>query len=136
MSGPALAAAIVASLLLAALAFGGIAGARDRVDEAPREVVAGVTEAQLQPDYWIERLRRDADRVILDRDAIATQNAALLRVDPSMHDIEQLPVTLEAEQVRGWIEKISARPTRMLYDESGKEGSARAIDKLVAALNL
>ena len=127
---------LLAALLLAALAFAGVAGARERIEEAPREVVAGVTEAQLQPDYWIERLRRDADRVILDRDAVATQNAALLRLDPSMHDIEQLPVTLEAEQVRGWIEKISVRPARTLYDESGKEGSPRAIDKLETAINL
>lgn len=126
-----------AGLLLVAFACAGAAGAREQPRaDAPREVVAGVTEAQLRPDYWIERLRRDADRVILDRDAIATQNAAMLRLDPSLHDIEHLPVTLEAEQVSGWIEKISARPTRTLYDESGKEGSARAIDKLVTALNL
>jgi len=124
------------ALLLFATVCASVAGARERRGEAPREVVAGVVESQLRPDYWIERLRRDADRVILDRDAIATQNAALMRLDPSMHDIEHLPVTLEAEQVGGWIEKISARPTRTLYDESGKEGSARAIDKLVAATNL
>ncbi|TWT23611.1 NlpC-P60 family protein [Luteimonas marina] len=107
--------------------------------QAPRaagaEVVPGVVEAQLSPDYWIDRLR-NADRVILDRDAIAAQNATMQRIDPSMHDIEQLPVTLEAEQVQAWIEKASPPPTRTLYDEAGKEGSQRAIDKLVAALNL
>lgn len=124
------------AVLLAAVACAPLAGAQERRTEAPREVVPGVVASQLSADYWIERLRRDADRVILDRDAIATQNAAMLRLDPSLHDIEHLPVTLEAEQVSGWIEKISARPTRTLYDESGKEGSTRAIDKLVTALNL
>jgi len=124
------------SVALLLFCAAGTADARERQDEVPREVVPGVVESQLQADYWIDRLRRDADRVILDRDAIAARNAALLRLDPSMHDIERLPVTLEAEQVRGWIERISARPTRTLYDESGKEGSARAIDKLVTATNL
>ncbi|HRO26367.1 MAG TPA: SH3 domain-containing protein [Luteimonas sp.] len=99
------------------------------------EVLPGVVEAQLSPQYWIDRLP-GAGRVVLDRAAIAEQNAALQRLDPSLHDIEQLPVTLEAEQVQAWIEKASPRPTRTLYDETGKEGSDRAIDKLVTAINL
>ena len=87
------------AVLLAAVACAPLAGAQERRTEAPREVVPGVVASQLSADYWIERLRRDADRVILDRDAIATQNAAMLRLDPSLHDIEHLPVTLEASDL-------------------------------------
>ena len=100
-----------------------------------REVLPGVTEAQLEADYWIDRLR-DADTVLVDAAGIAASNQAMMELEPSLFDIEQLPVTLEAEQVRAWIERASPRPTRTLYDESGKEGSSRALDKLVNALNL
>ena len=99
------------------------------------EVIPGVVQAQLLPDYWTGRLR-DADRVILDADAIAGHNARMRSVEPSLHDIEQLPATLEAEQVRAWIEAASPRPAGTLYDEAGKEGSSRAIDRLVSALDL
>ncbi len=99
------------------------------------EVLPGVVRAQLDARYWIARLG-DADRVMLDAAAVATQNARMRRLDPSLHDIEQLPPTLEAGQVRAWIEAASPRPTAPLYDEAGKQGSERAIDKLVAALDL
>lgn len=126
------------TLLLLALAAvsAGSAGAQERRAPAPTEVVPGVSAAQLSPDYWVDRLRREADRVILDRDGLAAQNTKMLRLEKSFHDLEQLPPTLEAEQVTAWVEALSTRPTRTLYDESGKEGSARAIDKLVTALNL
>lgn len=99
------------------------------------EVLPGVSSAQLEADYWIGRLR-DADRVILDREAIDAFNRRMRQAEPSLHDIERLPVTLEAAQVRAWIEQASPRPSRTLYDESGKPGSERALDKLVAALDL
>jgi len=99
------------------------------------EVLPGVTRAHLDPGFWTSRLR-DPDRLILDAGAIAAQNARMRQLDPSLHDIEDLPYTVEAEQVRAWIEAASPRPTAALYDEAGKEGSARAIDRLVAALDL
>ncbi|MDH5833549.1 SH3 domain-containing protein [Luteimonas kalidii] len=123
----------LAGVLAACLVLGPHAFAQ--VPAPDREVVPGVVEAQLSPQYWIDRLDA-ADAVILDSDGIAVHNAAMQRLEPSLHDIEGLPVTLEAGQVRSWIERISVRPTRTLYDESGNEGSARAIDKLVAALDL
>lgn len=99
------------------------------------EVLPGVVQAQLQPAYWAGRLR-DADRIILDADAIAAHNVRMRQSEPSLHDIEQLPSTIEAEQVRAWIETASPRPEGTLYDADGKEGSARAIDRLVNALDL
>ena len=105
------------------------------LEDPDAEVLPGVVQAQLEPGYWIERLR-DADHVVLDPEAIAAHNARMRDREPSLHDIEQLPVTLEAEQVRAWIEAASPRPERTLYDEAGKEGSARALDRLVDALDL
>ena len=97
--------------------------------------VPGVREAQFAADYWIKRVR-NADRLIFDGDGVATQNAVMQRLDGSIHDLDALPVTLEAEQVQAWIDAVSSRPTRTLYDEAGKEGSSRAIDKLITALDL
>ncbi len=128
---PFVARMLLACLLAAAASWPAAAQWTD-----PRaEVLPGVVQAQLEPDYWIARLR-DRDRVILDADAIAAHNARMREREPSLHDIEQLPATLEAEQVRAWIEAASPRPTRTLYDEAGKEGSTRAIDRLVNALDL
>lgn len=102
----------------------------------PREHdVPGIREAQLSADHWIKRAR-NVERVIFDGDGVATQNAVMQRLDGSIHDLDALPVTLEAEQVRSWIDAVSSRPTRTLYDESGKEGTIRAIDKLINALDL
>src|SRR5690606_31066824 len=124
------------ALLLACLLIASSWPALAQVLEDPKaEVLPGVVQAQLDPDYWIERLR-DADHVVLDAEAIAAHNARMREREPSLHDIEQLPVTLEAEQVRAWIEAASPRPERTLYDEAGKEGSARALDRLVDALDL
>lgn len=95
----------------------------------------GVSAAQLRPGYWIGKLERP-DAVLLDAAAIAARNARLQRLEPSYHDLDRLPPTLEAEQVRRWIEAISVRPRRTLYDEDGKPGSERQIDRLVAALDL
>jgi len=107
--------------------------------QAPRDphvkVLPGVVQAQLAPAYWTARLR-EPDRVILDADAIAAHNARMREREPSLHDIERLPPTIEAGQVRAWIQAASARPTRTLYDESGEEGSTRAVDRLMLALDL
>jgi hypothetical protein len=35
------------------------------------------------------------DRVVMDRAAIEAQNARLLRMDDSMHDLRALPATLD-----------------------------------------
>lgn len=101
---------------------------------APHDVPA-VRDAQLTPAYWIKR-QRQPDAVVLDEKRIAEQNARMQASEPSLHDIEGLPATLEAEQVLAWIESLSAKPERTLYDETGKAGSPRTIDRIVANLAL
>ena len=98
-------------------------------------MVIGVGEAQLQPDFWIRRLS-NADRTVLDAQAIAAQNERLHRLDPSFHDIEQLPQTLSAAPVRGWIENLSARPEEPMYDAQGQALDAPTLDALVRSTNL
>ena len=55
----------------------------------PTSGVIGVEEAYLSPDFWIARLH-EADAPVLDRGAIEAQNARLLRMDPSLHDLPSL----------------------------------------------
>src|SRR3546814_8545248 len=53
-----------------------------------------------------------------------------------MHDVESLPAELDAARVREWIEGLSSRPQRQLYDVQGKPVPAKAIDGFMDALNL
>jgi cell wall-associated NlpC family hydrolase len=101
----------------------------------PQHAVIGITDAQLTPDYWIKKTAR-AERITLDPTQIASQNAKLLSIDPSVHDIRKLPATLTGAEVRGWIEKLSSRPTATVHDVHGQPVSAATLDELVNALNL
>ncbi|GAA3930714.1 SH3 domain-containing protein [Luteimonas lutimaris] len=123
---------LAAALGLSALATAPAADAR--VSPQPTGVI-GVDTSQLTPDYWVDR-QRQADRVVLDRGQIALQNRKLQETDPSMHDIENLPAELDAERVRDWIEGLSRRPERTLYDVRGKQVPSKSIDDIVAATNL
>lgn len=123
--------------LAAALGFSALAtapAADARVSPQPTGVI-GVDTSQLTPDYWVDR-QRQADRVVLDRGQIALQNRKLQETDPSMHDIESLPVELDAARVRDWIEGLSRRPEHTLYDVRGKQVPKKSIDEIVAATNL
>jgi cell wall-associated NlpC family hydrolase len=97
--------------------------------------IIGVDTAQLDPGYWI-RLQTGSDAVILERGAIATQNRRLLREDGSTRDIATLPDALSATQVRAWIEALSSRPTRTLYDQAGAEIPATGVDGWMEALDM
>src|SRR5262245_26863970 len=98
-------------LRLGSIALAGIVAACASTPQSPPDLpipahaVVGVQETQLNPDFWI---RRDpaGDHVVLDARAIAAQNARLRELDPSVHDIEKLPATLDTARVRGWIERL------------------------------
>jgi hypothetical protein len=124
------------SFLLAALLAlsSGMLAPQAAARDVPTGVI-GVDTQQLSPDYWIDR-QRQADKVVLDRGAIASQNRRLQQDDPSLHDVEGLPAELDAARVRGWIEALSSRPEKPLYDEQGKPVPKKAIDGFVDALNL
>jgi cell wall-associated NlpC family hydrolase len=97
--------------------------------------VPGVDVAMLAPRYWVAHLARP-DAVVLGPAAIAAQNDALLRRDPSMHRLEALPDTLAHAQVRGWIEAVSRRPQAPRYDEAGAEVAPARFDAWLADLGL
>ena len=103
--------------------------------DAPAHAVIGVHDEQLEARYWIERAPR-ATQLVLDRAAIAAHNDRLQRSDPSLHDLEALPTQLARVQIQGWIEDLSQRPTRTLYDERGTAIPEATLDALVAALDV
>jgi len=111
--------------------------ARDNVATSaiPPSGVMGVGDAQLTPAYWIG-LQKQPDRVILSRAQIEAENAALLKTDPSMHDLRAMPKTLTRELVAGWINALSERPTRQLYDVDGQPVAAATLDALIDNLAL
>lgn len=114
--------------LLALAAGGACAAPRDM--PVPPSGILGVTDAQLSPEYWVARLP-DADKPVLDAAAIAAINERVARLDPSMHDIRHLPASLPREQVKGWIEKLTSRPSKPLFDVEGKPVTAAAIDAVM-----
>lgn len=117
----------IAALLLAA----GSVIARPAADPA----IPGVSEAQLSADYWIGRTD-GADQPILDQPGVAAQNEKMAQLEPSLYDLESLPATLDRAQVQAWIEQASPRPSRTLYDETGRQVARREIERLAGALDL
>ncbi|WP_342315761.1 SH3 domain-containing protein [Lysobacter sp. FW306-1B-D06B] len=111
------------------------AAAYERAWTVPAETgVVGVERAQLDPAWWVAR-QAEPDRVILDARAIAAQNAKLMQLDRSMHDLDALPATLERTRVAAWVDGISKRPTRALYDVQGQPVAASDLDAIVANAN-
>ncbi|KJV29100.1 SH3 domain-containing protein [Luteibacter yeojuensis] len=125
------------TLLAAALALAvGTTAARAADTPAPPPSgVLGVTDAQLDPGYWVQR-QPEADTVLLDAAAIASLNAKVLGDDPSMHDIRHLGATVPHEQVVGWITTLTKKPAKTLYDVQGREVPAATIDDAIANASL
>jgi len=118
---------LLASLL--ALALGSPVAAADM--PVPPSGIPGITDAQLSPEFWVARLG-DADRPVLDRAAIAALNDRVATQDPSMHDIRHLPATLPRAQVKGWIDTLTSRPSKPLFDVDGKPVASTTIDAILA----
>jgi hypothetical protein len=97
--------------------------------------VVGVKENQLAPDFWIARAP-NAKKIVLDPSAIAEQNARLMRIDPTVHDLEKIPSTLSADEVRSWIEKLSQRPDEPMFDSEGHALERPALDALITSMAL
>ena len=89
----------------------------------------------MDPDYWIAQAA-SADNVVLDAAAIAAQNERLHRTDDSVMDIEKIAPMLARAQVREWIDDLSQRPQRTLFDVQGNEVGSGQIDDLIRNLNL
>ncbi len=131
--------ALATALALATFATGCASQsvADTRIETLPQAVlgIPGVSEAQLDPSFWIQR-QPAADTVLLDAATVTTRNADLFARDASMHDLSAIPSTLSGTQVRGWIEAMSARPTRTLYDMQGEQVTPSALDGFAASLAL
>ena len=111
--------------------------ARTQADTLPATTlgVPGVGEAQLDPGFWIQR-QPAADALLMDTAAVTAKNADLFARDTSMHDLGAMPATLERSHVRAWIDALSSRPTRTLYDMQGTEIPASTLDALFANMAL
>ena len=94
-----------------------------------------MSEAQLSPDFWVDRLK-GPDRVIMDAAAIAAQNEKLLRLDASMNDLQAFPETLRKETVAASIAELSVLPDETLYDVEGNPVPTGTLQLLVRSLDL
>ena len=117
--------------LLVALALQPVASAHAA---APARAIPGLQTTMLSPDYWVARL--DAPHsVVLDADAIDTQNAAMRREDASIHAPLALADRLDRGTVRTWIEGLSKRPAQPRFTAAGPVDEAM-LDAWMEALAL
>ena len=126
---------IHAPLFVLLLLLGGCAARGDIAQQAPASTLIGVSAAQLEPAYWIERTT-DADTLRMDADAIAAQNARMVALDGAVHDLAALPDTMQGDDVDAAIRSLSARPTRELFDLAGQAVTPAILDTLIDALAL
>lgn len=89
----------------------------------------------MTPEFWIARLE-DADRELADCASIAAQNERLRVLGPAVRSLDSLPDRVDGALVREWIESMSRRPARTLYDGHGDAVTAGEIEALVAGLAL
>lgn len=122
-------------LIAVALPLLAACAAAPRERQIPAHGVIGVTAAHLDPEFWV-RHGAGTKRVILDESQIDAQNARLKQLDRSVHDLEALPRTLAANDVRIWVEKMSERPDDTMYDEQGHAVEASTIDGLLTNANV
>ena len=101
----------------------------------PAHRVIGVEEVHLNPEFWVARLE-DPDRVVMMRHAIEEQNARLFKLDPTMHDLQELPATLPRDYVASLIEELADLPSDTMFDEDGKSVSMGTIDAIGTNRNL
>ena len=106
-----------------------------RAPVIPPHAVVGVQEPQLKPEFWIAR-DANAHQVVLDARQIAEQNARLVQLDPTVHDLENFPPALAGSDVRGWIGKLSQYPDHKMYDDSGRELERAVFDGLMHSVAL
>jgi cell wall-associated NlpC family hydrolase len=120
--------------LLALLAVGLPAYAREPLAVPPHAVV-GVQDRHLQAEEWIRRLAKP-ERPLLDGAGVIAQNARLWKNDRHVHVLQDLPAELTREQVRTWLDPLSAAPTRTLYDDRGQEITPPQLAAFAANANL
>jgi cell wall-associated NlpC family hydrolase len=96
----------------------------------PPHAVVGVRQQQLTPEFWIAR-ESNASRVVLDPKAIAEQNARLLQLDSSVHDLEKFPQALTAAKVRSWILALSRQPDGDMFGAEGRKLEQPDFDALL-----
>ena len=124
--------ALAASVLLAACASHSPAPAPTAV---PPPAVVGVKAQHLEPGFWIQRASNPS-RTLLDRQAIDAQNSKLVELDESVHDLEKMPGTLAASQVKSWIESLSVVPDQDMFDAKGEKIERAAFDDLMSNVAL
>jgi hypothetical protein len=60
----------------------------------------------------------------------------MLRLDPSVHDLEKFPATLTATDIKAWIGKISQYPDEDMFDAEGRKLERADFDALMQAVAL
>lgn len=128
-----IAAAAVGLIAVAAIAAAILT--RTAGDAPPTDGAIGVADAHLTAEFWIGRVDQ-ADRILLERDGIDSQNRSLVQLDDSMYDLRALPPALTGQQVTAWIAALAGAPPEGLYDVTGAELTDEVLEEIAANRNL
>ncbi len=101
----------------------------------PAHGVIGVEAPQLTPQFWLDRLAHP-DQVIMDRQAIATYDARVTKLDPEVYDLHDLPAKLDGKTLKSWIEHRSHWARHAFYDVHGQAVPRARLDGFVHDLAL
>lgn len=101
-----------------------------RSPEIPSHAVVGVQPEKLRADFWIAR-QSNARKIVLPSSAIAEQNGRLLKLDPSVHDIEHFSSSLAGADVKAWIGNLSQYPDVDMYGADGRKLERADFDTLM-----
>ncbi len=95
----------------------------------------GVKAQHQEPGFWIQRAS-NPKRTLLARPAIDAPNSKLVERDESVHDLEKMPGTLAASQVKSWIESLSVVPDQDMFDAKGEKIERATFDDLMSNVAL
>lgn len=110
------------------------APAPSREPLAPPPVFASLQPHHLDAGFWLSRA--DHGQVLLDAAEIERANAALREQGLGLNRLGQLPPLLPAEQVRAWLEPLSALPQAPLFDAGGQRIPAQVLQAILANAGL
>lgn len=97
--------------------------------------IPGVTAQMQKAAFWINQLE-DADKIILNKNEIASYNANHFQRLSFLSDPPAQPETISGEEVRQWIQGLSTPSSSTRYDGNGNEYKAADYEAMKQNLNL
>lgn len=99
--------------------------------------ISGLSTEKQSIHYWLEKAASPTFATrLLSVNQIEKINQKLRETEPTYTNIKLLALQMDADQIKSRINRLSSRPTRLLYHQNGDVFSDKTIDHLLNNLNL